>query len=680
MSLMVFALCFLTGCSAGSTIETILEINKDLSGYRQMDLVVDQTVYDEYFTGSVEDLNALISENCPKEMTWSQNELNGATVYRFRIDFTDSEDYENKVKNIINSENEIETVITDADSIWASGIFISENYNSEQLMDWLKTAIVDAQYVSESNRSMIFTSGSNTVRYIGKEYAAYGNIQIDEIEYLDIKSIELFTDMSGFDSYDKSIVLTIPEESMNLKGEDIKAWLGERLPTGAEGTWETVDTDSIYTVTKAGLTAIQLENFLNEYFDSEKCSVIQEEIKEGQSPFSFNVELTEYVDFTNFIVGERAYMTDVVLYVRGHDGYVGGKYLDTLANYDQQDDMSDKYPGYRPNYSDMNDSSVYMFSSNFQKVYRLSDVSVESEMKAQGNMARKAIYTFAEEPSEEEKIAILEKIDQRSVFYDEVMKEYETEILEDTETEEVTENQDSATDTNESGISEESTAKDSAWNVTIEEEIVDGIYRIVISQEGNRREIKASTYALYGYEGDLYSAKAYNFAKMTCPIAIYDNVSLGSFVDYTTDNFTSNYVLNMGPGSKIKYVNSDYQESEIEGKYLTIYSPDLNGIDIVCYGTQFNIWALVFYSLIALAIVSLVILLKQIGVFEKIKTIYEEKRNEKLAAMEISKQSTSENVLAEDNPRASFCENCGAPRDEDALVCTQCGVKFTEEE
>ena len=63
VSLFVMALLsclLLTGCSAGSTINTTLTINNDLSGTRVMEVAIDDSVFSESFTGTMQDLNAVI--------------------------------------------------------------------------------------------------------------------------------------------------------------------------------------------------------------------------------------------------------------------------------------------------------------------------------------------------------------------------------------------------------------------------------------------------------------------------------------------------------------------------------------------------------------------------------------------------------------------------------------------
>ena len=49
MLMTILVAAFLAACSAGSTVDTTLTINNDLSGSRVMELVIDQSVFDENF-------------------------------------------------------------------------------------------------------------------------------------------------------------------------------------------------------------------------------------------------------------------------------------------------------------------------------------------------------------------------------------------------------------------------------------------------------------------------------------------------------------------------------------------------------------------------------------------------------------------------------------------------------
>lgn len=661
--MMVMITGLLTGCSAGSTVDTILNINDDLSGSRVMTLVVDQSVYDEYFTGTVEQLNTVIAEKCPQELTWAYDDSTGVMIYTFTLNFTSPADYKTKVDAIIGEGSNVELTISKADSVWASGVYVKEQFSTSELLEWLKTASVEAEFISSSNSSKLFQLGNHTVVFGGVEYSTYSNMSVDEITYVDINSIDLLTDVSGYDSYNKTIVLSIPQESMNLKGDEIKSWLAGKVPSGAAALWSEDGTDSIYTVTKSDMNAEGLEAFLNEFFGTELCSVVQTDIRENMSPFSFNVGLVETIDFTNYLVGDILYRTDINYYVKGINGYVGGRYLDSLAYYDEGDDISNDYEGYRVGAVSYDNDLLRSFSAYFQKIYRVSDVTIESGLGMLGDLKREIVFTLDGEPTEEEQSVIMEKINALGVAYDE---ENATEGTSETES--------------------ETSAEDvkPSWNVDIKDKTKDGIYTLTITQSGSRQEIKDSSKALFGFVGDMYFASDFHFSDLNYGIAIYDRFALGDFVDYTTEDVTSSYVLKTGFGSTITDVNME-TGAVIEKNTVTVTDSVLSGVNIIAYGSQFNAWALFFYIFVVVFVLCVIIVLAKLGVFKKLIAVIKAKAAAKenapvitVEAKDIETIPAKADVTPAVEDRPMFCEHCGAKRDPDALVCTECGTRFED--
>lgn len=733
--LTMFVMSFLAGCSAGSTIETALNVNEDLSGSRVMDVVIADDVASEHFHATMEELSALIGERCPAELGWSYDESTGSKIYTFTLDFTSPEDYTTKVCNVTGLESEDLLTIKKADSVWASGVYVDESFSSAELLQWLKDAVVEVGYVSSSDSSKIFTNGSSIVRFGGEEYSAGSNIYVDEIEYLDIDSIELFTEASKYDDYNKEIVLTIPDDSMNLKGEEIKAWVAERVPSGAEAVWTEGEGISVYTVSKEHMTAADMQVFLNSYFDSDACVVTQTDIKEDMSPFSFNIGLVENVDFSNYIIGDSLYETDVNYYVKGAEGYVGGRYLEDLAYEAVDSDVLEENNGYREGNSEYGDGLLRTFDAYFQKTYRVSQLDVASSVGLLGGLKRVSTFTLEAEPTEEEREIILANIQALGVAYD-LEKAAEEEALEETaedgaedelyentmtdealaegeafeeapEEEVVTEEDAEAVETEaaeeevaETEASEEEEAEEPSWKVTVKEKTKDGVYTITITQKGDRADIQASSEALFGVAGDMFRAKSFNFAKLKYDVAVYDSFYLGNFVDYTTSDMQSGYTLNTGFLSSI--TDTDYPDrAEVKGSKVTISEGIENGVSMVAYGSQFNLWALFFYLLIIIAIVCAILVAMKMGAFDKLKANMANKTKAENAANTGYPENTgaagygtypenpanmpsqnvaNENVANENvtNENARFCENCGAKRDADALVCTQCGTRFED--
>lgn len=660
----------LTACGVGSTIETKLNINDDLSGNRVMELVIDQSVFNEYFAGTKEDLGKIIAENCPSELVWECDETTDNMIYNFTLDFSTPEEYQKKVLSILGVDAEKTVTLYKGDSVWANGVYVEENFRSTDLLEWLKKAIVNASFVSASNSSNIFQDGNNIVIFAGEEYNSPANIFIDKIEYLDITSIDIFTDVSQYDAYTKTIELSIPEGTMMKKGEEVKKWLKNMLPVGAQGTWEQKGSDSVYKVTKTDMSAEEMATFLQEYFGSEDCTVLQTEIEEGMSPFSFNISLNETIDFQSFIVGEGLFNTKVNYFVKGQSGYMGGARLEELPYLAESGTVIEEHPGYQHITEEYGDGIVRNYSSFYQKIFWLSEVAIHSSIGILGNMEREIVFGFSEEPEEEYKTKILDKINNLEIGYDEIGTEQEIRVEEHVE---------------ENEINTEENEKEEVkhrWNVEVNDEIRDNIYKVTVKQKGNREEIRKSSAALFGYEGDMFMAEKYAFWKWKYAIAFYDNFNLGNFVDFIDEDASVTYDAITGLGSDISYCN--IEDAKIDGNRISLSEnrkTDWNeisldkditsGVDIICYGRKLNLWACAFYLFITIFVVSLLLLLKKIEVLEKVAVFVKGRKNkQKTETPNLTK------TVQDDEPL--FCTKCGAKRDADALVCTQCGTRFED--
>lgn len=717
MTILVAA--FLAACSAGSTVDTTLTINDDLSGTRVMELVIDQSVFDERFNGTIEDLNDTITETCPTELVWAFDDSTGANVYTFTLTFSSTADYKTQVDAIIGEGSDVQIAIAKVDSVWASGISVEESFSSSELLLWLQNAVVDKGFVDESNASKVFSLGSNTVAFAGNEYSASNYIDCEELEYLSINSINMLTDMKAYDCYSKKIELSIPASSMNLKGSEIKAWLQERIPEGATAEWLEDGTDSIFTVSKDDMTAEELTIFLNEYFDTETCAVSQRKITDNMSPFSFNVELVETVDFANYVAGDNLYRTDVNYLIKGENGYVGGRYLSDLADYTDDDYIDDDYEGYRSGDEYYGNGLTRDYTGYFQKVYRVSDISIESKIGLFGGLSREFVFTLEGEPTKAEQDEILANIEALGVAYyeEKAAEEAYLQSLEDAMSDLETALDGETEITEETEAIEEKTIEPE-WNLKIKDKVKKGNYIITITQKGNREELKESSEALFGSEGDFYRVKDFGFAKLNYTTAVYDYFSLGDFADYTTEDVSSTYVLNTGFLSKVSYTDEG-DGAKLKGNKVTMEDEVIEYVNIVSYGTQFNLWALLFYLLIVLFVVSIILVLKNMGVFASLGEKSKAKKAAAAAAQmqyqqpvyqqpvqqpvyqqpmqqpvyqepvqqpvyqEPVQQPVAEEVpvqpVAEPTPvvmAPKFCGTCGAKRDPDALVCTECGTKF----
>ena len=96
------------------------------------------------------------------------------------------------------------------------------------------------------------------------------------------------------------------------------------------------------------------------------------------------------------------------------------------------------------------------------------------------------------------------------------------------------------------------------------------------------------------------------------------------------------------------------------------------------YGNQFNIWALIFYVLVVIVVISVLVILVKLGVFKMLISFIQEKMAAYKGSTPVITVDAKDVEIAPIKEIPMFCENCGAKRDADALVCTECGTKFED--
>lgn len=261
----------LSGCNAGSSINTTLTINDDLSGKRDMKIIINNDVFNEYFSGTITDLNNIITIYCPSSITYEYYESESSREYVFTLSFSSLLDYQSKVNNILGEESTI--VIEVPESIWVNGIYVEESFESVDLLAWLSNALIENGYVSESNASMIFSDGSTEVIYNGQSNSSSSQIYVDQIEYINIDEINFFKDINNFDDYNLKVEFAIPSKYLDLKGEEIRAYFISLDDGFMNYTEETEDGyGSIFSFAKENISASEEEKFLKTIFGDEQVN------------------------------------------------------------------------------------------------------------------------------------------------------------------------------------------------------------------------------------------------------------------------------------------------------------------------------------------------------------------------------------------------------------------------
>lgn len=692
----------LAGCNAGSTVDTTLVLEKDLSGVRQMTIVIDNSVFNQYFNGTIEDINTLMDTSCPQELTWSYSEAGGTKQYVFELAFSSLDDYKEKVAAILGYEPEI--TISTPDSVWANGISVTENFKDTDLLQWMRDMLVDNGFVDSSNASNIFSSGTLNVSYNDSTYRSnYStSINVNEVEYVALDDIHILTDINSWNNYSRRVVFRIPSRSMELKGDAIKEYLNGLVPANAKSEWGEDEGETVFTVSVSNVTAEQLAAFDLTVFDSENASVVRTDVSENFSPFTFGEYLVENLDLRNFATGEYWAQIHYTYQIRAAISYTASQSSDGLRpGYEGTD--SALFSGYKilvDSYANDYDESEE-FRVLTQRSYSVKEMDVETDQGWGSKWERTIKFVFETVPSEDDINAIVTRMEALAGIGGTDSDVESSKDAEEAESRDVK-------------VEEKSGSK--AAEVKISQSTKEDVFTLTVEQKGSLEEIKISSGQIFGYEGELAYAKDREFWKVKRQEAFTESISFGNLLENVSSDFKINYAADMGMLSNMQYCSSDTAEMDGSKLRLTFNSTRVN---VTYVGTEINPLAILFWVFIAVGVICLcVFILKLVMFISKskpaepkpaapvvqaapiaqeaqaaqavpaaqvpVQTVSQEAEQKTEQPAQSQEQKTEQPVQSEERKTeqpepasvSKFCEKCGAPREPGAKFCEKCGAKF----
>lgn len=665
--ILVLAATMFTACSAGSTVDTVLTLNADGSGQRVMTIAISDSVFNDYFNGTTDDINAVAEELCPEDMTWEYSENDGVKTYTATVEFSSMDDYQQKVDNILGYETDIE--YSSSDTVWANGVYLQESFSSLDLLDWMKNALVEREFVSSSNAGYIFSSGSNEIVWGGESYSAGSNLYLETVEEVTIDNIQFCTQMNDTDDYSRSVAFYVNTASMEGKESQIKEFMDEHLPEGAIGEWSSDEVDSIYTVSGANYTLEGLNTFDQTLFDNDASKVTLQTVSDRVYPFSKDVVLEETIDFSAYF-SANSYTSRTFSGVDTENYSVFNKY-DSSYSYIQpnEDGVAD--------WTQDSYDAVSTYTMCFRQVYPVMAVDVTTKLPVVGDkITRTTVYTLSAQLPKE----MRDEVEERILIYAGV-KEPQVEAVADTEVVTATES-----DTEEvlSYADVSVSFKDKGENTLI-----------TIQEKGTAEELQNTDNLMYdGYyntveftqEGSMFSVKR--------DFAFEEYVYLNQFMYDKTDDCTMTYIVKLGSG--IKYNSIYYNDMSDEdwstaltnelgygnrtsnkkldgGTVAQTYSGD--SFNFAITGKRTNVVALVIYIVLAVVIVAVVLLiLIKKGVFKKKGT--PQSGTPQPGAPTPVAQPTETNAAAGVVPGFIFCPQCGEKNAAGSRFCKNCGTEM----
>ena len=242
----IFAVLLLTGCG----MNTDLNIDGQFKGERTItcDELEDQNNLFTKF--KVSEAADVLSQKCPPQMTFEckyTNDKKTKAVFVFHLKFESIDDYRAKVKELIGRDPSVQFTYKDPKAdLFASGFSITEDFESKDLLAWVKPALKEGLNVSKDVSSMTDTVKvtMNGVTYDNDNFGS-AKVKLNTIAKYMIDSIDIRTvhdvDKDGSD-YEREITIKIPKKTVDALGKsNIQDFLESCAGENAVGKWKSDD-------------------------------------------------------------------------------------------------------------------------------------------------------------------------------------------------------------------------------------------------------------------------------------------------------------------------------------------------------------------------------------------------------------------------------------------------------
>lgn len=218
--------------ACGAQVDTLMKVNADGSGSRNITLEVSKSDFNQYVTGGIGEIQAIIDKDMPKDMQASKiTEADSRYSVTFTIAFDSPKQYEEKIRSILaasvdNPDDYTSTMVL-ADSPFRSGLSIEEDFSSKVLLGWFEKGVEKAGLVEDPNN--ILDNGNTVVDFAGSQNSVYSNdISFNSTASDGLSKVSVATADDGDGNWTRTIVMEMPTSAYVLKKDEIDKYLADQ--------------------------------------------------------------------------------------------------------------------------------------------------------------------------------------------------------------------------------------------------------------------------------------------------------------------------------------------------------------------------------------------------------------------------------------------------------------------
>lgn len=293
-----------SGCGETTVnVESITGVDGNFAGTRVFNISLPGTI------GASKALD-IMSESMPDmgknsgciKIAKAENSDNSNQL-QITLEFSSREDYENKVSSIINQSAKVN--LAQPDNILVKGTRYTEDFDSSQLLDWVKNVFESNFDVSNVKYNFV----SNVFDLNGTLFTTDTRANINEVEGYGINKIKVSTTNTKNDLYDREFIFEIPEEVMESLGDDVRVFFESNTNELARySDWSNKGSYEEYQVKFKELTIDELQYVTNQIMNVADGTVKYGDFTNSSTPLSEGLIFEENINTMCFMTADKAYV------------------------------------------------------------------------------------------------------------------------------------------------------------------------------------------------------------------------------------------------------------------------------------------------------------------------------------------------------------------------------------
>lgn len=275
-------------------LNTNLKVSASGSGVREISCYIPEaTIKNE---NNKTELKQIITNNCPEQLSYVENEEDGNLVYVFYLNFSNFDDYKNKVNSILGFDPGI--IYSNKDNLFSNSNTLCENFSSLDLLNWFELGVKSSN-IKEINEIKLKCEDT-FVNLNGVNYRTDAYINLNLANGQTIDKIEITTQNNDDLSFDRTFVFKIPFSTIDKLGsENIKSYFNARAIGCSNYTISSYKSGNEYTIEFKNINFKQLQDYTNSILNSNQ-SLSYKRGTDFVSLFTNENSLDETLDLSSY--------------------------------------------------------------------------------------------------------------------------------------------------------------------------------------------------------------------------------------------------------------------------------------------------------------------------------------------------------------------------------------------